>query len=333
MSKTCFLWDPIEDNIVRELNDGGATVAEYTTEPDHFGNVISQNRSGIESHFHFDALGSTVAVTKDDQHVTDTRGYTSFGVTTEATGATVVRFDYIGQKEYYHDPTDDGFHVRHRILSPVHGRWTSCDPDDTRHHHASMYLYVHNRRLSSIDPSGLKACKPPPGQAKAWCDEWDKLRSCWFVTADVIKAMNWCLCLKWHDAESTRGGGWLVLLPACPCNIGKPAANPDPTVWENPKRPNVFERPGHPDAATCMRSKPIARGNHGQQCCYDESGALITGGPSAGSPDYKSPVYSISEHVSEDVNPFNACKEVDCVDVYFEHRPPDNSLKCKKNEK
>ena len=32
-----YLWNPINDNIVREFDDAGATIAGYTTEPDLHG--------------------------------------------------------------------------------------------------------------------------------------------------------------------------------------------------------------------------------------------------------------------------------------------------------
>jgi len=41
-----YLWNPINDNIVREFDDSGTTIAEYTTEPDPYGNVITQYRNG-----------------------------------------------------------------------------------------------------------------------------------------------------------------------------------------------------------------------------------------------------------------------------------------------
>src|SRR5688500_1645427 len=37
-------WDELEDNIDEEYDDAGVTVAEYTTEPARFGNVIGQRR-------------------------------------------------------------------------------------------------------------------------------------------------------------------------------------------------------------------------------------------------------------------------------------------------
>jgi YD repeat-containing protein len=46
----------------------------------------------VESQFHYDAQGSTLAVTDDDQNVTDTFAYTAFGEVTERTGTTEVPF-------------------------------------------------------------------------------------------------------------------------------------------------------------------------------------------------------------------------------------------------
>ena len=52
--------------------------AEYTAEPGLYGNIISQNWGGVESQLHYDAQGSTLAVTDDNQSVTDTFAYTAF---------------------------------------------------------------------------------------------------------------------------------------------------------------------------------------------------------------------------------------------------------------
>jgi hypothetical protein len=45
MALTEFLWDPIEDNVVAEYDDGGVAVAEYTTEPSLYGELISPQSS------------------------------------------------------------------------------------------------------------------------------------------------------------------------------------------------------------------------------------------------------------------------------------------------
>ena len=72
MPEINFFWDPLSDNILQERDETGAVTAEYTAEPGLYGNIISQNRGGAESQFHYDAQGSTLAVTDDNQNVTDT---------------------------------------------------------------------------------------------------------------------------------------------------------------------------------------------------------------------------------------------------------------------
>jgi hypothetical protein len=64
---TNFFWDPLSDNILKERDETGAVTAEYTTEPELYGNLISQNRGGVDSQYHFDAVGSILALTDDTQ--------------------------------------------------------------------------------------------------------------------------------------------------------------------------------------------------------------------------------------------------------------------------
>ena len=146
-------WDDLEDNIVEEYDDAGVAVAEYTTEPDLYGNVISQNRGGIESHFHFDALGSTLALTDDNQQVTDTRAYSAFGETTESTGSTAFPFQFIGQREYYRDAMMGHYRVRRRAYVAINSSWIAVDPLHRRETQ-SRYVYVRNRPPVLTDPSG-----------------------------------------------------------------------------------------------------------------------------------------------------------------------------------
>jgi RHS repeat-associated protein len=153
VAKTYLFWDPLSDNILQERDETGAVTAEYTTEPGLYGNVISQNRGGVESQFHYDAQGSTLAVTDDNQNVTDTRAYSAFGETTESTGTTEVPFQYIGQKGYYRDSLTGQYLVRRRPYEAVRARWISQDPVGLSAH-ANAFTYAHNNVLKYDDPSG-----------------------------------------------------------------------------------------------------------------------------------------------------------------------------------
>jgi RHS repeat-associated protein len=157
MSKTCFLWDPIEDNIVKELDGGRATVAEYTTEPSLYGDIVSQNRGGVESQFHYEAQGSTLAVTDDNQNDTDTFAYTAFAEVTERTGTTEILFQYIGRNGYYTDSVTGQIIVRRRPYDSARARWLAADPLTGTGERSQLNAYVANSGLNAVDPSGLRS--------------------------------------------------------------------------------------------------------------------------------------------------------------------------------
>jgi RHS repeat-associated protein len=148
-------WDEDEDNIVEEYDDVGTIVAEYTTEPGPYGNVISQRRSGLDSVYHFDGVGSTLALTNANSDVTDTYAYAVFGESTMHAGSTVNPFQYIGQKEYFRDIETGEFSVRRRYLSSILQRWLSFDPLILMERLLHLYVYANNSPASVADPSGL----------------------------------------------------------------------------------------------------------------------------------------------------------------------------------
>ena len=154
MSNTCFLWDPIEDNIVRELDYAADAIAEYTTEPVVFGNVVSQTRGDLKSHFHFDGLGSTLAVTSNNQQATDFRAYSAFGEPAESIGSTTFPFQYIGQKGYYRESVSGECLVSRRVYESASARWNSADPIGIQLQH-SVYDYARNIPTRFFDASGL----------------------------------------------------------------------------------------------------------------------------------------------------------------------------------
>ena len=149
-----YLWNPLNDNIVREFDDEGNTIADYTTESGLHGNVISQRRDGQDSVYHYDGQGSTLALTNANGDVTDTYAYNAFGEVTARTGSTVNPFQYIGQKGYYRDAETGEYDVRQRPLQALRGRWLSLDPIRPAAF-KSGYEYCSNRPLVEVDPSGF----------------------------------------------------------------------------------------------------------------------------------------------------------------------------------
>ena len=152
MAKTYLFWDPLEDNIVREYDEAGVVTAEYTTEPGLYGNVINQNRGGAESQFHYDALGSTLGVTDENQNLTDTIAYAAFGEVTERTGTTEDPFLYIGQKGYYRDGVTAQYAVRSTQYGSAQNRW--LQHHQTRLTGINLFVYLHNNPVKADDRPG-----------------------------------------------------------------------------------------------------------------------------------------------------------------------------------
>lgn len=140
--------------------------------------------------------------------------------------------------------------------------------------------------------------------------------------------------------------GWLRVLPNCPCTDAEARVSAD---WSGP---NACQPPYHIGAATGYRS---ARGyssvpgtNHGQQCCYDPAGRLITEGAGAGTPDIvQAPsgagaatwgtlpststpgLGAVIAHYYSDVRPFNELG----WEVYNRYWVPNNGNNCPANRK
>lgn len=62
-----LLLDPLSDNNLQERDETSALTAEYTAEPGLYGNIISQNRGGVESQFHRHHLLDTVVLPESRQ--------------------------------------------------------------------------------------------------------------------------------------------------------------------------------------------------------------------------------------------------------------------------
>ncbi len=162
MVTTNFVWDELSDNVLMEVDEAGDVTAEYTNEPDQFGELISQRRNQKDSYYHFDAQHSTRQLTTESQEVSDSYTYSAFGEMVSSSGATTHPFQYIGGLGYYTDlPTNDIF-VRRRNYQPEIARWLSTDQLSFADG-ANRYEYVSNCPMRFLDPSGkLKIRAEPP---------------------------------------------------------------------------------------------------------------------------------------------------------------------------
>ena len=118
----------MNDSLLEEIDENGNVIVSYTNEPGQFGKVISQERDGVTSYYHYDGQGNTVALTDDNENVTDTYVYSAFGELVSSTGTTVNPFRYGGQYGYYTDVETNDIYIRARSYNPSLGRWLSRDP-------------------------------------------------------------------------------------------------------------------------------------------------------------------------------------------------------------
>ena len=150
---TKHVWDG--QNILLETNASNIIQVVYTLEPLVYGNLISQSRSGVDSFYLFDAMGSTRQLANSGGSVTDSYLYDSFGNTRLSSGTTINVFRYCGRIGCYYDFDISQFYMRHRYQNPSIGRFVSRDTSGFSDG-LNLYLYVKNNSVNHLDPNGLK---------------------------------------------------------------------------------------------------------------------------------------------------------------------------------
>jgi RHS repeat-associated protein len=154
MPTTLYHWDEVSDCVLQESDGAGNIQVTYTNEPSAYGPLLSERRGTVDSQYHFDALGSTRALTDNSQTVTDTFTYDAWGNEVIRSGKSPTTFRWIGQLGYMAKPILDSTVVRHRTCSNKYGQWLARDPLFL---YGSLfaYSYASNRPVVFVDPSGL----------------------------------------------------------------------------------------------------------------------------------------------------------------------------------
>ncbi len=146
-----YVWDELSDNVIEEYEDGVLTVS-YDHEPGLYGNLLSENRNGVTSYYHYDGRGDTVALTDDAGNVTDTKEYDAWGNVVASTGSTVTQYQFSGRQGYQTGIA--GVYVRARMYQPTIARWRSVDPIGFADG-LNIYQMAHNSPTQAFDPAGL----------------------------------------------------------------------------------------------------------------------------------------------------------------------------------
>ena len=145
---------PLADVLV-EMNASNQPQRYYI-----YGNGLIAQTDGAGAnprYYHFDAIGSTVALTDTTQNITDSYAYDPFGNEAGKAGSTPNSFRYVGQFGVRQSVA--GMHyMRARHYLPEVGRFISRDKvwgDSTMSQTLNLFAYSNNNPVNAIDPSGL----------------------------------------------------------------------------------------------------------------------------------------------------------------------------------
>lgn len=231
-----FVWDPVADAYLSELDVSNTTQVVYTQEPQQFGRVISQRRSSTSNWYHTDSLGSTRALTNVSQVVSDTYLCDAWGNPISSTGTTVNPFRWVGNVGYYFDTATGLFYIRARTYQPTIARWTSVDPlfallalkgmrarDPIGYAGGSetLYSYCDSKVLKRLDPTGLASCT-----VKLVCVTLGGLAEHCGIETSTDGGATWN---RWHVVSPGAG---ILSLDTCDVQNGRITT----PIWTNPWR-------------------------------------------------------------------------------------------------
>ena len=135
------------------------------------GEIISENRNGVERDYLPDPQGNTIALLDNTQTKTDTFTYWPYGEVKTRTGTTPTPFQYGGTWGYYID-SSSRLYARRRVEDAVKGRWMTEGPIGFRGKTWNLYEYCKASPISFKDPTGLAPCVNYPCQDGDDCKPW-----------------------------------------------------------------------------------------------------------------------------------------------------------------
>jgi RHS repeat-associated protein len=156
-------------NVLAETDSGGTISARYLY---GLGLLAREGANGTQ-YYHYDTLGSTIALSDEVGAVTDKYAYSPFGSLTNKAGSSENLFTYVGRYGLMNE--NDGFYyVRARYYDSALGRFAGKDlykglidnPKDL-----NRFSYVNNNPIRFVDINGL--CK-------------DDLNSWWYENTGFV---------------------------------------------------------------------------------------------------------------------------------------------------
>lgn len=170
------------------------------------GQIVHENRGGVERDYVPDALGNTIALVDENQNITDTWEYWPYGEVKSHTGPSTTPFTFVGTLGYYKDSISNLTYIRARFYRTFIGQWMTVDQIWPRER---AYEYSRNQPTTVADPFGDfpfpgygKYCGPRNGPGTAdddldrCCLAHDKCLKTWkqWINHIKYKACQCALC-------------------------------------------------------------------------------------------------------------------------------------------
>jgi RHS repeat-associated protein len=158
--------------VLMETDNAGVVQATY-----NYGNdLISMNRVGVNSYYHYDGLGTVKQLSDEAGAVVASYVYDSFGNSVSSVSSVANNYGFTGEQQFA-EP-DNLVFLRARYYSPQIGRFMSRDPILTpmqieshvgwllpylnliyKPQYLQPYVYALNAPINFSDPSGLSSFK------------------------------------------------------------------------------------------------------------------------------------------------------------------------------
>ena len=312
---TTYVYDGIR--LLAEYDSSGAIARNYFYGADPFNpSMLLIGGSGYS--FLKDHLDATKKLIDEDGTVVWSGTYSGFGEVSAGEQSVENNFYFPGQ--YYDSET--GLHYSwNRYFAPCTGRFMTPDPIGIAGG-INRYVYAGNNPVNAIDPWGLLTLDDAVESLKKRGVKPENQGYLWDSYSDAQKFEEWIRLERSDNA-------WLKNLPDCPCSTD---CIDDEKWGELTDSLHGY----HVGANRCMRSKPS--GGHANQCCYDSSGKLLTGGSGIGSADFApGTVWTFLDHRAHDMQPADLATKLDngkwgpWSEKYISVRPQMGTGKCPDN--
>ncbi len=151
-------------NVLAETDEDGNITSRYIY---GLGLIERDDAQGVH-YYHYDPLGSTIALSNESGEVTDKYAYDPFGNLANRAGDSENLFTFVGRFGLM-DEGDGLYYARARYYDSTVGRFLNKDfimGEDTDPRSLHRYVYVMNRAVGMVDVSGL--CGEDGGTDSWW---------------------------------------------------------------------------------------------------------------------------------------------------------------------